>query len=100
MSGDRGGSETDGVLKSRFGAQFGQAASFEARKAADRSASRTPAERARAAKVELKMCNFKFTPGEDMMLDEAASLLGLTRTAVVKQGIQVILEQAKRKRST
>lgn len=94
-------SEADGALSrnvaQRFGAAFGtQINPVRERERSERATNRTEGERARASKIQLKLINFKVEPSDELLLIETATRLGTSKTDVLKRGIHLVAEQAKR----
>jgi hypothetical protein len=92
-------SEASGAMMTNFAkfSAFGQPESLTIKERAgrERAASRTPGERARAAKVELELVNFKCSPSEHLLLKETAQQLGMSKTDVIKAGIAYMVAKVK-----
>lgn len=93
----------EGVLANRFASAFrpSEPASqtderVAKRKDRERRSTRTPAQRARAAK-RTKLVNFKTTPEMAAQLQALAASMGTTMTQVLELGIGLVARQNTRK---
>ena len=107
----------EGVLAARFSARFAtntpaadansprqKATEFGTidrarRKTRERKATRTPAQRARA-KTRTKMVNFKTTPETKALLAKLAKARGMSMTAIIELGVELVAQQPQAKEGT